>query len=104
MLRLIPALKLPGSYPPARQFVVGVHADEQSLRRIVARVAATHSEWGSHSHVTHSRVSILVQTPEPRFQVSTALATDLGYITLLDALEPIACECPPRGLKRVDWL
>ena len=56
-------------------FVVGNHTDSRRLETIIMRP-----------------VSMMVQHVEPRFQVNTAFATDLGHVTLLDVLEPITCD------------
>ena len=53
-------------------FIAGCSADERHLRFV---------------HTSSSPLSIVVSPGEPRFQVSTAPVTDLGHLTLLDALD-----------------
>ena len=53
--------------------IVGTHADEKRVRELCPLPA-----------------TIRISPPQPRYEVSTAFATDLGHSTLLDALEPIA--------------
>ena len=62
-------------------FIAGCLADERHLRLV---------------HTSSSPLSIVVSPGEPRFQVSTAPVTDLGHLTLLDALDFTRGRAPPQ--------
>ena len=64
-----------------RHFIAGCLADERHLRLV---------------HTSSSPLSIVVSPGEPRFQVSTAPVTDLGHLTLLDALDFTRGRAPPQ--------